>query len=483
MSPPPARFSRRGPRSLFGELLDWMLAPLLVLWPTSVVLTWAVAQSIANQPYDRELTETARALAEQAALQEGRLHLNAQTLALLRNDPADTVLYQVLGPKGELVAGDGRLPVPQLGRQAAGQVQLREDELEGESLRVAAVWVRLPVTVPGTPERHLILQLAEGMSRRESLASDIIKGVLLPQFLLLPLAALMAWLALTQGFRPLEALQRRIRSRAADDLSPIDVSQAPEEVAPLVQAINDLLARRERALRTQKQFLADAAHQLKTPLAGLRTQAELAARALQRGESSPEELKRSLDHIAQSSQAAAHTVSQLLALARSESGADVMPREPMDLAALARDTMQDFVPRALNQRIDLGYDGPDHCELRVTGLPWMLVELIRNLVDNALLYTPDGGTVTVRVTEDPFGRVVVLQVEDNGPGIPESTRDRVFEPFYRQLGTGVEGSGLGLAIALQIARQHGTTIELSEARPRRGTEGPGALFTLRFNAE
>lgn len=484
MTPPLARLNRRGPRSLFGELLDWMLAPLLLLWPTSVVLTWAVAQSIANQPYDRELEETARALADQAAHQGGRVHLNAQTLALLRTDPEDTVVFQVLGPRGELVAGDGRLPVAQLDQQAAGQVQVRDDVLDGESLRVAALWVRMQSAGGTAAEQpRLVVQLAEGMGRRASLASDIIKGVLMPQFLLLPLAALMAWLALTQGFRPLETLQRRIRSRAAEDLSPIDESQAPEEVAPLVQAINDLLARRERALRTQKRFLADAAHQLKTPLAGLRTQAELAARALQRGAATPEELKRSLDQIALSSQQAAHTVSQLLALARSETGAEVMQREPLDLAGLARETMQDFVPRALSRRIDLGFDGPDRCELKVDGLPWMLVELIRNLVDNALQYTPEGGTVTVRITEDPFGRVVVLQVEDNGPGIPEGVRERVFEPFYRQLGTGVDGSGLGLAIARQIARQHGTDIELEDARPRRGNEPPGALFTLRFSAE
>ena len=417
-----------------------MLAPLLVLWPISVLLTWAVAQSIAAQPFDRELTETARALAQQALSEPERLHLSAQTLGLLRSDEGDNVHFQVLGLRGELLAGERRLAVPDLRRSAAGQVQLRDELLAGEPLRVAALWVR-PHAAAADDER-LTIQLAETLGRRERLASDIIKGVLLPQFLLMPLAALLAWLALTQGFKPLEALQQRIRSRAAEDLSPIDESSAPDEVAPLVRAINDLLARREGAMRTQKQFLADAAHQLKTPLAGLRTQAELAGRAIQSGQASPAELSRSLEQIALSSQRAAHMVSQLLALARSEGAGEAAPTEPVDLAQLARGALQDFVPRALAKRIDLGFDGPATSELRIAGQPWLLEELIRNLVDNALNYTPTGGMVTVRVSEDRFGRVVVLQVEDNGPGIPEAARERVFQPFYRQLGTGVDGSGL-----------------------------------------
>jgi two-component system sensor histidine kinase TctE len=140
------------------------------------------------------------------------------------------------------------------------------------------------------------------------------------------------------------------------------------------------------------------------------------------------------------------------------------------------------VPRALAKRIDLGFDGPESCELSILGQPWLLIELIRNLVDNALNYTPSGGVVTVRVSEDRFGRVIVLQVEDNGPGIAPSARERVFQPFYRQLGTGVDGSGLGLTIAGQIAQRHGTRIELEDAHERRGNDPPGARFTLRLPA-
>jgi two-component system, OmpR family, sensor histidine kinase TctE len=302
---------------------------------------------------------------------------------------------------------------------------------------------------------------------------------------------LLVWLALARGISPLNELQRRIRSRESSDLSPIDEQRVPDEVAPLVRAINDLLARLDKSMSRQKHFLADAAHQLKTPLAGLRTQAELVQREIDAGRSSPDELKRSLAQIARASERAAHMVNQLLSMARAEDAEQALRREPLDLAEIAIDTVRDFVPRALERRIDLGYDGvvPDDSRLRVHGQPVLLGELIRNLVDNALLYTPAGGLVTVRVVEDPFGQVVVLQVEDSGPGIAPGERDKVFQPFYRSLGSGVEGSGLGLAIVKEIVQQHEAELTLDDARVRRAAggespdgQGPGARFTIRFPA-
>ena len=234
--------------------------------------------------------------------------------------------------------------------------------------------------------------------------------------------------------------------------------------------------------------LADAAHQLKTPLAGLRTQAEFAQREIDAGRSDPAELKRSLQQISLSSQRAAHMVNQLLAMARAEDKELAAQRLEVNLAEIAMETVRDFVPRAMEKRIDLGYEGPDaeQTRLRTLGHPLLMGELIRNLVDNALLYTPSGGTVTVRVVEDPFGQVSVLQVEDSGAGIAEHERDKVFQPFYRALGTNVDGSGLGLAIVREIAQQHEAEISLDDTRPRRAgqaeSDGPGARFSVRFPA-
>src|SRR5439155_7577482 len=310
--------------------------------------------------------------------------------------------------------------------------------------------------------------------------------VILPQFVILPLAVLLVWLALARGIAPLNELQRRIRSRESHDLSPIGEREAPEEVAPLVRAINDLLARLDQSMSRQKHFLADAAHQLKTPLAGLRTQAELAQREIDAGRGSPEDLKRSLQHIARSSQRAAHMVNQLLAMARAEDQEhSAQQQQEVNLVGLATETVRDFVPRALERRIDLGYEGPAAVDstVRLQGEPLLVRELIRNLVDNALQYTPAGGTVTVRVVEDPFGQVIVLQVEDNGPGIAPEEREQVFRPFYRVLGSNVDGSGLGLAIVREIAQRHGAEVSIEDALPRGGdARGPGARFTVRFPA-
>ncbi|MFT3663734.1 sensor histidine kinase [Piscinibacter sp.] len=497
--------STREQRSLFGEILDWMLAPLLLLWPMSVALTWLVAQNIANKPFDRELGEMTRVLAKQVVLLEAAdgeasagFTLPGGASEVLHTDQDDEIHYQVLGLRGELLSGELSLPLPaEEEPRAPGELRFRDGMLHNEDLRIGYVWVAMP----GRPVEAgmALVQVAETLGKRSRLATEIIKGVILPQFVILPLAVLLVWLALVRGIAPLNELQRRIRRRDSSDLSPIDEREAPEEVSPLVRAINDLLARLDQSIATQKHFLADAAHQLKTPLAGLRTQAELAQREIDAGQRDPKELKKSLQQIALSSQSAAHMVNQLLAMARAENREQQVQRQRVNLARLATETVHDFVPRALEKRIDLGYEGPETGrggtagagKALVSGNPLLLRELIRNLVDNALQYTPVGGTVTVRLVDDPFGQVVVLQVEDSGPGIPPAERERVFQPFYRTLGTEVDGSGLGLAIVREIAVQHGAQIQLEDAnlRHRPGLSdqggaafGPGARFTLRFPA-
>jgi two-component system sensor histidine kinase TctE len=476
-------------RSLLGEIVDWMLAPLLLLWPMSLAVTYAVAQNIANQPYDRELGELVHTIAQQVVFDSDvrdaptqvRLRRPESAAQVLRADNTDRVYFRVLGARGEHVAGDRELPVPEE-TPVLQQLRFRDDAVLSEPVRIAYLWVP-GANKPG--DAPSLVQVAETLGKRSHLATEIVKGAIIPQFVILPVAVLLVWMALARGIRPLDELQQRIRRRRSEDLSPIDEREAPEEVAPLVQAINDLLARLDRSIGTQKHFLADAAHQLKTPLAGLRMQAELAQREIDAGQQDPRSLKRSLQQIARSSQRAAHMVNQLLTMARAEDKESALRTQEVRLARLAREVVRDFVPRAMDRRIDLGYEGPDADEVatRLVGQPLLIRELIRNLVDNALQYTPEGGVVTVRVTPDPFGQVVVLQVEDSGPGIAETERDLVFQPFYRSLGTDADGSGLGLAIVKQIATQHGITVSLADARaraPSGANSGPGALFTLRF---
>ncbi|MEO7941105.1 MAG: sensor histidine kinase N-terminal domain-containing protein [Burkholderiaceae bacterium] len=471
---------QREQRSLFGEILDWMLTPLLLLWPISLVLTWFVAQTAAGKPFDQALEINVGELAALVHTQDGHLQFDLPMPArkLLRASESETVYYQVLGPQGELISGERHLPLPPQDEQPRfGQVRLRDDHYQGEGLRVAYKWLEmeLPMTRP------VLVQVAETQDKRAALATEIVKGVMLQQFIILPLAVLLVWLGLAYAIKPLNQLEERIRARKPDDLSPLDEQSVPQEVAPLVLSVNDLLQRLTKSIAHQKRFLADAAHQLKTPLAGLRMQADLA----QRDGVSAEEFKRSLQLIGNASVRATHTVNQLLALARAEGSSSAMARRPCDLAELTVAAVQECLPHAIVKSIDLGYEGaaPASPGATLDGNATLLSEMIRNLLDNAIHYTPSRaeqpGIVTARVLADPFGKVVLLQVEDSGPGIAPSEREMVFQPFYRVLGSGVEGSGLGLPIVQEIAQLHGATITIEDMDSRR--DPPGCRFVVRFN--
>lgn len=478
--PTPSIF-RREQRSLFGEILDWMLTPLLLLWPASLALTWLVAQNIADKPFDRALEYNVQALAQLVVVKNGHAQFNLPQPAreLLRADDSDQVYYQVIGLRGELISGEKDVPSPpDTIKTSAWEVKLRDEEIRGLPVRVAAIWIQSDI--PGA--RDALVQVAETREKRSVLATEIIKGVMLPQFVILPLAVLLVWLALVRGTRPLNQLEARIRARKSDDLSPLDETSVPQEVVPLVSSVNGLLTRLKDSMATQKRFLADAAHQLKTPLAGLRMQADLALRQ----STSTDDLKLSLQQIGRSSIRATHTVNQLLALARAEGGGNVLAQQACDLVLLTRDVVQDAIPRAMEKRIDLGFEGAQVGDpgVMVQANPTLIKELVRNLVDNALNYTPSTaehpGVITVRVLADPYGLALLLQVEDTGSGIPEAERALVMQPFYRVLGTNTDGSGLGLAIVQEIAKKHGATLTVEDARP--GHVPPGAIFTVRFLA-
>jgi two-component system sensor histidine kinase TctE len=462
-------------RSLFGEILDWMLAPLLLLWPMSVTITYLVAQTIANAPFDRSLGEAVTVLADHVKESRGQVTLQLPMTAreVLRGDSTDSVYYMVLGLRGEFVAGDADLPLPPEDEvPSSSQVKLRFDQLRGNEIRLAYTWVEFRRN-GGTS--HTLVQVAETLEKRSQLANEIIRGVIVPQFVVLPIAVVLVWFGLSRGLAPLTSLQARIRARKPDDLSPIDPRAAPEEISPVVASFNELLARLAQNIQMQQRFLADAAHQMKTPLAGLRTQAELALR-----ETDPQQLKRSLRQIATSTERATHLINQLLALARAEhQAADPGGFEVLELGAVARSVVQESVPDAISRRLDLGFEGTDQ-PVRIVGVPVLIRELLLNLVDNAIRYTPPKGSVTVRIRQD--GKSAFLEVEDTGPGIPEGERQRVFDRFYRILGSNVDGSGLGLAIVREIAELHDALLRVSFNPGSSDATLPGTLISVEFEA-
>ena len=464
-------------RSLFGEILDWMLVPLLLLWPMSIAITYLVTKSIANHPFDRALEDNVTVLAQQVKMVDGRVAgmLPGSARDILRADDIDNVYYQVSGPRGELIDGDRDLPAPPTveDKPPSGNVQFRNEVMRGGEVRIAYVYVDLP-DMPPSHERNLALvQVGETLEKRALLANEIIKGVILPQFIILPIALALVWFALSRGLSPLAELQRRIRERRPDDLSPIESGQVPEEISPLVRSLNDMLERLSLNIRTQKRFIADAAHQMKTPLAGMRMQSELALR-----ETRQEEIRRSLEQLSKSSESATRLVNQLLALARAENQSPEAQRfTPIELSALARDIVHDWVQTSFTHRIDLGFEQPGY-PVMVRGNPVMLRELLSNLIDNALRYTPQGGSVTVRVRGEQADGLALLEVEDTGPGIPSAERAHVFERFYRILGSNVEGSGLGLAIVREIAQQHDAIVDIFNNPRSHDPKLPGCLVRV-----
>ncbi|OZI50141.1 sensor histidine kinase [Bordetella genomosp. 5] len=456
-------------RSLLGEILDWMLAPLFLLWPMSVAITYVVAQNIANAPYDRALANNLNVLTHQIQAVQGRAALRMSDAAreVLRADETDSVFWLALGSRGEYLGGDRALPLPPLaGQPQPGRVLYADDTLRGFGVRLAYTWVdlKLPDTQPA------LVIVAETVEKRAQLANDIIKGVIIPQFVVLPIAVLLVWFGLSRGVAPLNALQQRLRARRPDDLSPIDERAAPSEIAPLVGAMNDLLKRLSANVEAQRRFVADAAHQLKTPLAGLRTQAELALR-----DASPEEMQSSLRQLVTGSERATRLVNQLLLLARAETP-DATGLARVDLNTIAYDQTMQWVPQALNLGTDLGFEG-NPTALYVNGNPILLAELLNNLIDNALRYTPRGGHITVRVRAP--NPLAIVEVEDSGPGIAPHERERVFDRFYRVLGTVSDGSGLGLAIVREIAQKHRASVRIDD-HPTTHSDLPGTRIQVVF---
>jgi two-component system sensor histidine kinase TctE len=450
------RSNEKAPSSLFGEILDWMLAPLLLLWPMSIAVTYLVAQSIANAPFDRSLENSVQAIGQQIKQVDGQISLTLPMAArkILRADENDTIYFQVIGYNGELIAGDKDVPLPIEGDPLQiGVVTFRDSRISGDEVRIAATQVTLD---NHQTSKVILVQVAETLEKRAQLANEIIKGVILPQFIILPIVVVLVWFGLTRGLAPLNALQNRIRNRRVDDISPIEERAAPQEIMPLISSFNDVLYQLEDSVLSQKRFIADAAHQLKTPLAGLRMQAELAQR-----ENSPEELQRSLEQIADSSMRATRLVQQLLSLARMENATNTSEKILIDLSVEAEQATKNWLNAAWEKNIDLGYETPEQ-ELKLFGNPVMLKELFNNLIDNAVKYTPPHGHITVNVRHSNQPNILVIEVKDTGPGIPPEERQRVLERFYRVLGSDVEGSGLGLAIVKEIATQHGGKLEILE---------------------
>ncbi len=452
MNPTDSAARTRPGLSLKRQLLLWLLLPQLVLWLVGGWLAYQTALSYAEKAIDQSLTQTVRSLARQVKPIGSGLLVDFPRAAqdIIEQDPKDRVSYMVSSPPGQFVLGNAQLPAPPAALSERGiptdQALVYGAQIEGKPVRVALLEV--DYGEPGSPQR-LRVQMARSLAAQQAIARELVTDILVPLVLLGGVLGLLVWAGISRGLQPLRRLAGQISARQDLRLSamaPIEMAQAPLEVHALAGALNQLLATVQRSLTQEKRFLSDAAHQLRTPLAGLISQAEL---AVQEASEAPAGLRERLLKVQAGAERSAHLVHQLLALARHE--AEVV-LQPLDLAALARSVAREWTPRALAAGVDLGYEGPE--QLQARGEQLLLREALSNLLDNALRYAGRGASVTVTLHTTGEPAQAVLAVRDNGPGLASEDLGHVFERFWRASDL-PGGCGLGLAIVQEIALRHG----------------------------
>lgn len=444
--------------SLRHQLVNWLFTPLFLLLLFSTVTGYMAAVNLSNKPYDLVLLERAKLLASRYVL-----HVEGRPGPTFSEDDR-LFRYSVHDAWGRKLAASGQLPAPRPTDFNHTLPHLRDTLFHGEKLRL----VSLPVIRPNG--EAMLVQAAEPVQARLVLGRSILGNIVIPQLIFIVIAGIAVWIGLKRGFEPLERLRREVAGRPRNDLRPLDETRAPGEVRPLIQEVNALIARLQGMMDTQRRFIADAAHQLRTPFAGLKAQAELAKR-----EDVAEPVRDALERICVSAQRCSHLVTQLLTLARNEPEArQSMTLERLDLHHIAQEIAAHWAPDALQKNIDIGFEAEER-QCPVNGDEASLRDLLDNLIDNAIRYTPAGGRITVRAgCSRPGHAGAWLEVEDNGPGIPIDQRERVFERFHRIPGNGQPGSGLGLAIVQEVAIRHGARVEIDS-----GLEG-GARFRVLY---
>ncbi|MCY1226232.1 Adaptive-response sensory-kinase SasA [compost metagenome] len=454
--------------SLRLQLSLWLLLPLMGLLAFDAWLTYERAMSAAHIAFDRTLEASLRAMREGIRLREGRLQVDVPNLALeLFDDQAGPrIFYRIRDEDGATVTGYDDLPMPAEAPLRLYRTEFYDTVFREHPLRMAAQ--ALPVHDVGSARTRLVWVLVgETIEPRQLLARDILIGSLLQELMLVTLALGIVWLGVRRGLRPLNRLSDTV-ARRGTQLDPIEQKDLPAEMKPLVQALNQYMDRLHGMVQARKRFFADAAHQLKTPLAIIQAQSELALR-----ERDGERVREHMRLLHGTVRHASKGVQQLLSLSRLEPDAGYMPKlRPLRLDALAQGVALDWAPVARGSEVDLGFEQEEPVE--VAGQAELLQELTGNLIDNAIRYAGHGAVVTVRVALDGGGPR--LQVIDNGPGIAPAERDAVFRRFYRGgSGQAVEGTGLGLSIVREIARLHGAAVVLGD------TPGGGLTVSVCFD--
>lgn len=437
--------------SIRRRLLVFLVGSLLLMVVGATFVSYRVALRSASDAYDRALLDPAIDITENIKVDAAgaRVDLPRKAVEALVYDHIDKVFFQVRADDGHIVDGTDDLPPPPV-VPARDQHVFFDGVYRGDSVRIVAM------RAPG----GFVVQVGETLHKRNRLVNEVLVAGLIPTLLVACASIALAWVGVARGLQPLQRVRNHLLGRPSGDLSPIPETEAPIEILPVVDAFNRLLGQLRQSNELQQRFLENAAHQLRTPLAGLQMHLELLSRR-----DLPADARAEVERMHGATTRAAHLATQLLALARAESGPDRgKPLELINLMAVANAAARRWAPKAIAQNIDLGFVLEPAL---ILGDALLIPELLDNLIDNALRYTPAGGAVTVATGQregTPY-----LCVDDTGPGIPAAERDKVMERFYRLPGTAGNGSGLGLAIVKEIADRHAATIEVSARDESGGT--------------
>ena len=454
--------------SLRLRIAGWLVSSLLAILLLTAVWSYNRAIFAANHAYDRSLTTAIKGIAESIHATDGRISVDIpySALDLVDEDVQERIFYAVVAADGSTLTGYDDLYLPAWVSLGKGEPRMVDTQFRDHAVRLAVMRKRLydPALKGGDTVTVLFAETTEA---RTQMALRLFFDSLRWQILLVIAAIVVLMILLSSSLRPLLELSEAVRQRRADDLTPVPVTDVPSEARPLIDAINSHTARLVRMLQARRRFLADAAHQIRTPLAVLGTQAEYGIR-----QDDVDEMRRTFVGMQGSIRSTRHLANQMLTLARAEQAEHIIQDpQTVDFSTLVREVAGDFALLAVQKGVDLAYDG-DTSDLSVSGNATMLQSAVSNLIDNALRYTPVGGHVAL----DVFRRAadVCLTVCDDGPGIPESERERVFDRFYRVLGNrDSEGSGLGLCIVREICLAHGGTVRLAD-----GPNGHGLSVEL-----
>lgn len=445
--------------SLRGTLLRWLLVPAMILLPLNALFTYREGVAVANAAYDRSLLLSARTIAERLRVERGRLTVDLPYAALdmAENDLGGRLFYRVTGIRNDFLAGFDDFPPlpPDLPLSAAypALVRFYDAGYRGHQVRVAAF--HQPIN-EGAVTGMALVQVAETFESRDALTERILLDMLRRQALLIGAVIVLILVGVARGLRPLDRLRDNLEHRGIQDLTPLDESTVPAETRAFVAALNRYIGRLAELVELRKRFIANAAHQLRTPIAVLKTQIGVAQR-----EPDDAALRPIVDAMEATTQTAARLANQLLSLTRAEHGVTARG-ETVDLVELSRNVCLELAPRAMDCGIDLGHDAGDAAApMVVRGDAVLLHEMLVNLIDNAAKYAGRGARVTVRLAS--AGNLCSLTVEDSGPGISIEERRHVRKRFYRVPGQAIPGSGLGLAIVDEIVSQHRGRIELEDA--------------------